>query len=508
MPEQDSLSKWHFIRPWHPRLSLFVKEITSVSATFVIVSLAGRDHFEPNDGPTPTSNQSVVPDPLSKGVSVKVNGTPWPKCLARLSDNADEAMIIVYGLMPGRHYDIELGLIAGEKLRGQIVTESIASDGARSNSDSTPQVGVFSSTASHSLVADHSPSPPSPSPPSTPSGGPSYSSQTFEDYLGSLRLSLSHLQTEHETLSNSLKSARRDSQKAQAAQRTEISSLKRAAQKHSAGDTRMRQKVRALEEAVKQTVKGREDVEAEYTLLDATRVEQEAELADALRRFEEARIRAEEWRTRREKAEEETGNKLQGAKAELAAVEARLEKLRAKRERLEGRPGEADGEDDDSSNLGAPASGGGLVGELEAKLREMSLERERIEADPCGQVIGVPLHCDEAEKSADARAPGHTPPGHNRHSARSKRSAHSHQHSHSRAATHSSPTSASTARQSPTLQRSHTARGSGSGSGKGSIARRKSSPPPHSQVEKSALSLNAPPFEPSSIKGKGNRGGR
>ena len=119
------MPEWHFIRPWHPRLSLFVKEITSVSATFVIVSLA---HFEPNDDDSTCSpNQSLVPvpDPLSKGVSVKVNGTPWPKCLARLSDNADEAMIIVYGLMPGRNYDIELGLIAGEKLRGQIVTESV-----------------------------------------------------------------------------------------------------------------------------------------------------------------------------------------------------------------------------------------------------------------------------------------------------------------------------------------------------------------------------------------------
>ena len=138
MPEQQS--KWHFIRPWHPRLSLFVKEITSVSATFVIVSLAGRDHFEPDDGPASTSSQSVVPDPLSKGVSVKVNGTPWPKCLARLSDNADEAMIIVYGLMPGRHYDIELGLIAGEKLRGRIVTES---------------VGVCWSLFSYSMLSAH-----------------------------------------------------------------------------------------------------------------------------------------------------------------------------------------------------------------------------------------------------------------------------------------------------------------------------------------------------------------
>lgn len=136
-PEQDLLAKWHFIRPWHPRLSLFVKEITSVSATFVILSLAARDHFDPDDGP---STQSLIPDPLSKGVSVKVNGTPWPKCLARLSDNADEAMIIVYGLMPGRHYDIELGLIAGEKLRGQIVTDN---------------VGVYCSFFSQSTLSAH-----------------------------------------------------------------------------------------------------------------------------------------------------------------------------------------------------------------------------------------------------------------------------------------------------------------------------------------------------------------
>ena len=267
----------------------------------------------------------------------------------------------------------------------------------------------------------------------------------------------------------------------------------------------MRQKVRALEEAVKQAIKGREDVEAEYALLEATRVEQEAELADALRRFEEARACADEWRSRREKAEEETSNKLQGAKGELAAVESRLEKLRAKRERLEGPPsgaGEADGEGrEDESNLGVPASG--LIGELEAKLREMLLERERIEADPCGQ-IAMPSLCEEAEKSAgcDARAPGHSRHSHG-HSARSKRCT---PHAHSRAPTHTSPTSVSTTRQSPTLQRSHTARGSGGGSGKGPVARRKSSPPPHSQAEKSVLSLNAPPFEPSSIKGKGNRG--
>jgi hypothetical protein len=554
-------SRWQSIRPWHPRLSLSVTEITSVSATFLISSLSSNI-IDPDDD-TPTSNTGT----LSKGVSVKVNGTPWRKCLARLSDDADEAMIIIYGLMPGRPYDIELGLIPGdEKLKHQIITEntcaypvsvlisidthsSIANDQAISDSESSsgiPPVGAFPSTTSNTPAVDPSPSPPSPSPPPTPSGGESYSSQTFEEYLASLQLSLSHLQAEHETLSNTLKSARRDSQRGQAAQRAEISSLKRAAQRHSAGDTRMKQKARALEEAVKQAVKCREDVETEYAVLEAARVEQEAELADASRRFEATRVRAEEWRARREKAEEEAGSRLQGARAELAAIEARLEKLRAKRERLEGPSGaEVGGEEKEGgeeengeglSRRGGDKDGsdalGGLVGELEAKLRDILLERERIEADPYAQL--APSHIDEGpiataatdkpSMAADTRAQGNAA-SHGRNAsyshARSKRPgqqptslshhhsySHSHSHSHPpRATTTSFPppaasaTAARTAAASTSL-RNHPHSTRGTGTGKGSVPRRKSSPPPHTQAEKSALSLNARPFEPASIKGK------
>jgi hypothetical protein len=467
----DARAKWHSIRPWHPRLSLSVAEITSVSATFVVSSLSSsirrhHDGFDTDDD-IPTLNT----DTLSKGVSVTVNGTPWRKCLARLADDADEATIIIHGLMPGRHYDIELGIIPGdEKLKGQIVTESestclvylshsyssIAGDHTSSDLDSSsgiPPVGAFPSTASSSSTVDRSPSPPSTSPPPTPSGGgPSYSSQTFEDYLASLQVTLSHLQAEHETLSSNLKSARRDSQRAQAAQRAEITSLKRTAQKHSSGDTRMKQKVRALEEAVKQAIKGREDVEAEYAVLDAARTEQSAELADAMRRFEEARARAEDSRARREKAEEEANNKLHGARAELAAVEARLEKLRAKRETREGRAGVEGGEEaeeqggesregpsrrgEGEDGLDAP---GGLVGELETKLREMLLERERIEADPYGQST-FSHGTDEAataagdktsSAAADSSAQGHAhAPNHGRNASHS----HSHAHAHANTA--------------------------------------------------------------------------
>src|SRR5258708_9377510 len=237
-------SRWQSIRPWHPRISLSVSDITSVSATFLISSLSSNITHDPDDD-TPTPSTGA----LSKGVSVKVNGTLWRKCLARLADDADEAMIIIYGLMPGRHYDIELGLIPGdEKLKHQIVTEnasayplsvlilidthsSIGNDHAISDSEGSagiPPVGAFPSAASSSPAVDPSPSPPSPSPPLTPSSGPSYSSQTFEEYLAPLRLSLSHLQDEHDTLSNTLKSSRRDSQRPQASHPAQITSLKRA----------------------------------------------------------------------------------------------------------------------------------------------------------------------------------------------------------------------------------------------------------------------------------------
>lgn len=50
---------------------------------------------------------------MSDALSVKVNGASWKLFLIRVDDEADEALIIIYGLMPGRQYDIELGVLPG-----------------------------------------------------------------------------------------------------------------------------------------------------------------------------------------------------------------------------------------------------------------------------------------------------------------------------------------------------------------------------------------------------------
>jgi len=157
MTTSDSLTSngasqtgWHSIRPWTHPLSLIVREVTSVSATFILsssfsdvdrdleLSLASLnlittndDHFEEN----PEENndlddlqhkkRSIISDALSGGLSVNVNGSNWQRVFIRIDDTADEAVIIIYGLTPGRQYDIDLALMQGgeNKLRRQVITQ-------------------------------------------------------------------------------------------------------------------------------------------------------------------------------------------------------------------------------------------------------------------------------------------------------------------------------------------------------------------------------------------------
>lgn len=137
-------SQWHSIRPWRPSLSLAVREITSVSATFILSSPLGpsdsasveqslaslgitNDEDEDASEGSGSRGVQIVSDVLSKGLSVKVNGTPWQRVLMKIDDEADQAVIILFGLMPGRQYDVELGIVPNENsLRSQITTGAFA----------------------------------------------------------------------------------------------------------------------------------------------------------------------------------------------------------------------------------------------------------------------------------------------------------------------------------------------------------------------------------------------
>ena len=171
MPSSTS-PPWHAIRPWSPSLSLAVREITSASATFILSStlsnrepdpslasrglIAAAEHSDPQENEPVASSSAVssissslctneestkigafVANALAQGLSVTVNGSPWPRTFIRIDEESDEAVIIIYALMPGRQYDVELALVPNGQSTNNSVTpmnRQITTEGERLSS--------------------------------------------------------------------------------------------------------------------------------------------------------------------------------------------------------------------------------------------------------------------------------------------------------------------------------------------------------------------------------------
>jgi hypothetical protein len=122
-------SQWHSVRPWTSRLLLSIRDITSVSVTFVLTSAMdppdlsmdlaalGLDESE-------LYEENPIPDLLGRELAVKVDKMPWQNVLVDVSDGGEEAIIVLYGLMPARHYEIELTVVSvKEPLRKHVITD-------------------------------------------------------------------------------------------------------------------------------------------------------------------------------------------------------------------------------------------------------------------------------------------------------------------------------------------------------------------------------------------------
>lgn len=138
----QSADHWHSIRPWIHRFILSVNHVSSVSATFTLKSALTAEPLDPaleslleeeqdeshcgsTDHADTFARSRTVSDALTRGLSVKVNSSPWQRVLLRIDEESDKAVIIVFGLMPGRQYDVELGIAhPQEPLRSQITTDA------------------------------------------------------------------------------------------------------------------------------------------------------------------------------------------------------------------------------------------------------------------------------------------------------------------------------------------------------------------------------------------------
>ena len=211
-----------------------------------------------------------------------------------------------------------------------------------SNSDTTPSDIPKSLTA----LPDSTPSPSSsPSPTYSPAlsasdpgevpSSASIPSITLEEKIQQLNQTLSLLQSERDTLAVSLKTTRRDAQRADAAIRADIETLKRTSEKFASVEHRARQKVLALQETVKQTLAAAEDINSSVTDAETSLPILREQQAEAEKECKAAKQQAARAREEREALERHEKKQIDSLQTELAGLGSKLEKLNCKREKLE-----------------------------------------------------------------------------------------------------------------------------------------------------------------------------
>ncbi|TFK49434.1 hypothetical protein OE88DRAFT_426272 [Heliocybe sulcata] len=385
--ENGGTTTWHTIRPWSPpSLTLTTREITSVSATFVlstcdwnsqIKSLSETFRVADEESDDEDGARTPIAETLSKGLSVKVNSAPWQRVLIRVDERADEAVVIVYGLLPGRGYEIELGVIhdipeAGlegvaeeaigreERIRRDVVTEGVEHIHTEGLDDTQSSSDLFSPS-----------DPPSPSSSlNSLSSPPPRPTITIEQYTNTLLARLTALNNERNEILATLKTSRKESQKADSTLRSEIDILKRSSERFSKEESRAKQKLLQLQETVKRTGTVTEEIDETTKEVQAEVPELELERQRKDKEFERVKAEADKVQARREEVESDARKREEALKAELAREEARLEKLGTRKERLEGG-----------------------VAELEEKLDEVRREMERVESEeyPLDEDVGEQL---------------------------------------------------------------------------------------------------------------------
>ena len=180
-----------------------------------------------------------------------------------------------------------------------------------------------------------------------------------EEHVNQLQETLNTLITERDALTVNLKSARRESQKADAALRVEIENLQRSSEKHGVSEQRAKQKILALQEAQKRAIAAAQETEAKMreveTLLPDLVKKKEAEE----RECEKLEAEAAKVRKEREQIEEAEKKQIESMNAELAALNHKLEKLAGKKDKLES----------------------GTIPDLEMQLQQVVEEIDKMEAE-------------------------------------------------------------------------------------------------------------------------------
>lgn len=214
-------------------------------------------------------------------------------------------------------------------------------------------------TESESSHTSQSSSSPEASPTSSESPSQNGITISTEEHVNQLQETLNMLVTERDALTVNLKSARRESQKADAALRVEIETLQRSSEKHGVSEQRAKQKILALQEAQKRAIAAAQETEEKMREVEALLPDLVKKKEKVGRECEKLEAEAAKVRKEREQIEEAEKKQIESMNAELAALNHKLEKLAGKKDKLES----------------------GTMPDLEMQLQQVVEEIDRMEAE-------------------------------------------------------------------------------------------------------------------------------
>ncbi|WVQ69543.1 uncharacterized protein L199_007763 [Kwoniella botswanensis] len=298
----------------------------------------------------------------------------------------DRAVVVVYGLSPGKEYEVELrvvGLFSQEGGEGLISTSVLIPPSPTPNSNLHPRSRANSlrsrsrpRSRSNSLTGGSPGHPPSSSPlsptrssdavatldslalgshdtlsPDTATIIPTPVLNAVDTQTAQLRHLIATAHAEKEHLQTQIKEARRTSQRQEAAMKAEIENVKKAIEKAGSMDLRSKQKALATQEQVKQGWAGAESAEKDASdvesgldtlesKLEALNIEVEAiqlEWKSIKEREEELREKDKKTRLEEDKKLHEVLNKMEKLKSKKSKKQSEQEELGKQLKEVEGK---------------------------------------------------------------------------------------------------------------------------------------------------------------------------
>ncbi|CAO1614773.1 unnamed protein product [Sympodiomycopsis kandeliae] len=285
------------------------------------------------------------------GISVSVNGKLWDHVVL-CDQGADEAIIVVYGLLPAKEYDILLSVDVNE---GDEALPNKASLSARIMTHRQPESTSGSDSAGFATPERRDSIAPVSQPPSENGHGASEAADQ-NGARNQQQSEMSQAEARRDSLNATLRRNRKDASRSEQTLRNEIEGVKKLLERTVISDHRSKQKVLALQESIRQANQQAADFAEEAVAIEGEQSE-----------WDEKATVAEEEEARERKAVEEKEAENKRLAEEDQRLTAEQEKSRtAFRKQL------------DSKRAEVEKLKSGRIAELESEMAKLHAEAERI----------------------------------------------------------------------------------------------------------------------------------